>query len=221
MVCIVCCVASPDSVARHPRRTQAERRAATRTALLQASIACLVEEGYANTTIRRVAERAGVTQGALQHHFTGKAELLGEAVRHLRTQIAQETLAQGPPDAPALHGRLEQLLDRVWAMRTGPLFQAQADLLIAARTDPVLRATLADVQHELASLNAAGVAVFFPEMSDLPGFMQVIDTAQAAIRGLAQLAILDEDEAQRAWPITRDHILELSAPYITASNSSR
>src|SRR5712675_230963 len=64
------------------RRTQAERRAATRTALLDAAIDCLVAEGYANTTTRRIAERAGLTPGALQHHFVSKAELLGQAIRH-------------------------------------------------------------------------------------------------------------------------------------------
>jgi AcrR family transcriptional regulator len=212
-------VSSSGPVTQHPRRTQAERRAETRTALLQASIACLVDEGYANTTTRRVAQRAGVSPGALQHHFANKSELLSEAVRHLRAQIAQEMLAQGPPDAPSPDERLEGLLDRIWALRSGPLFQAQAELLLAARTDAELRATLADVQHELASLNATATAVLFPKMSDQPGFMQVIDTAQAAIRGLALLAILDEKEAERAWPATREHIIQLSAPFINAKSS--
>jgi AcrR family transcriptional regulator len=208
------------SVAKRPRRTQAERRVATRTALLQASIACLVDEGYANTTTRGVAQRAGVSPGALQHHFANKSELLSEAVRHLRAQITQEVLAQAPPDAPSSSGRLEALLDRIWAMRTGSLFQAQGELLLAARTDAELRATLADVQHELASLNATATTVLFPEMSDQAGFMEVVTTAQAAIRGLALLAILDEEEAERAWPATRQHIIQLSTPFINAKSAS-
>jgi AcrR family transcriptional regulator len=213
-------MASPDTGAQRPRRTQAERRAATRTALLDASIACLVDEGYANTTRRQIIERAGVTAGALHHHFAGMSELLSEAVRHLRAQIARELLSQGPPDAPSLEERLEQILDRIWAMRTGQLFQAQAELLLAARTDPELRAVLVEVQHELASLNKTAAAVLLPEMSGQSGFMQVIDTAQATIRGLALLAILDEDEAERAWPATRGHIIQLSAPFIAASKDS-
>ncbi len=115
---------------------------------------------------------------------------------------------------------MEQLLDRIWAMRTGPLFQAQGELLIAARTDAGLRETLVDVQHELAGLSAAAVAVLFPELSDQPGFMQVILTAQAAIRGFSLLAILDEDEVEREWPITRAHIIQLSVPFIDASKSA-
>jgi AcrR family transcriptional regulator len=212
-------VSSSASVAEPARRTQAERRAATRTALLQAAIACVVDEGYACTTTRRVAERAGVSQGAVQHHFAGKSELLCEAVRHLRAQIAQEMLAQGPPDAPSLQGRMEQLLDRIWAMRAGPLFQAQAELLLAARTDEELRTTLVEVQRELAGLSVAAAAVMFPELSD-PGFMSVIDTAQAAIRGLALVAILDEAQAERAWSTTRAHIIQLSASFIAASKDT-
>jgi AcrR family transcriptional regulator len=161
-----------------------------------------------------------VSQGALQHHFTGKSELLSEAVRHLRGQIAQEMLAQGPPDAPSLQGRLEQLLDRVWVMRQGPLFQAQAELLLAARSDQDLRGALVEVQHELASLNTTAAAVLLPELSEQPGFLEVIDTAQAAICGLALIAILDEAQAEGAWPSTRAHIIQLAIPFIDASTSA-
>ncbi len=211
---------SPNKTAQPPRRTQAERRAATRTALLEASIRCLVDEGYANTTTRRVAERAGVSPGALHHHFANKAELLGEAVRHLLAQIVQETLAQGPPDAPSPEERMEVLLDRIWALRRGSLFQAQAELLFAARTDPALRATLADTQHELLGFNAVAAATLFPGVRDQSGFMKVVDTAQAAIRGLALIATLDEDEAERAWLGVRAHIVQLSAQFINADGSS-
>lgn len=202
------------------RRTHADRRAATRTVLLEASIASLLEEGYASMSTRRVAERAGVSKGALQHHFAGKSELLSEAVRHLRGQIAQDMFAQGAPDAPSLQERLKQLLDRIWAMRKGPLFQAQAELLLAARSDPELRATLVEVQHELTSLNATATAALLPELSDQLGFLEVVDTAQAAIRGLALLAILDEEQAERTWPSTRSHIVQLSTPFIAASKGA-
>ncbi len=212
-------VSPPGRTAQPPRRTQAERRATTRTALLEASIACLVDEGYANTTTRRVAERAGVSPGALHHHFANKAELLGEAVRHLLAQTVQEMLAQGPPDAPSPEERMAVLLDRIWALRRGSLFQAQAELLFAARTDPALRATQAEMQRELIGFNAVAAATLFPEVSDQSGFMEVVDTAQAAIRGLALIATLDEDEAERAWLGVRAHIVQLSAPFIHPDGS--
>src|SRR5438309_628978 len=79
------------------RRTQAERRAATRTALLDATIACLVEDGYAGTTTRRIAERAGLTPGAQQHHFATKIQLVTEALRHLADRLAAEVIEEGLP----------------------------------------------------------------------------------------------------------------------------
>ena len=51
------------------RRSQAERSAATREALLDATIDCLIEEGYDSTTTSRVSERAGLSRGAHLHHF--------------------------------------------------------------------------------------------------------------------------------------------------------
>jgi hypothetical protein len=43
-------------------------------------------------------------------------------------------------------------------------------------------------------------------MADQPGFVDLINTGQAAIRGLALLAFVDEAEAERAWPVTRQHL---------------
>jgi AcrR family transcriptional regulator len=202
------------------RRTQAERRAATRTALLDASIECLVEEGYANTTTRRIAERAGVTPGALQHHFASKAELLGHAIRHARQGFGQEMLAHGPPDAPSIQARCEQLLDRMWEVHRGPFFQASTELLVAARTDPDLRETLVEVQHESALLNVLAARILYPEMADEPGFAEVVETGQAAIRGLALLAFVNEAEADAAWPAVRAHIMDLSAEFIANAEAA-
>ena len=69
-------------------RTQAERSATTRQALLDATIRCLVEEGYANTTTARVAELAGVSRGAHLHHFQTRSSLVAAAVEHLRARRA-------------------------------------------------------------------------------------------------------------------------------------
>src|SRR5471030_1175230 len=128
----------PASSEERKRRTQAERRAATHRALLDAAIDCLVEYGYAKTTTRRIAERAGVTPGALQHHFSSKAALLGEVVRYIRAKIVSEMFAEGVPSTRSTRKRQELLLDRMWRIYRGPLFTALIELGIGARTDPEL-----------------------------------------------------------------------------------
>ncbi|AMO61772.1 transcriptional regulator [Mycolicibacterium phlei] len=62
-----------------PRRTQAERTEATTTALLAAARALFVEHGYEATSLDAVAAAAGMTKGAVYHHFDGKRRLF-EAV---------------------------------------------------------------------------------------------------------------------------------------------
>src|SRR3954466_4512427 len=79
------------SVSHHRRRrTQAERSAATVDALLDATIECLVEDGYANTTTSRVAERAGVSRGAHLHHFQTRSALVAAAVARLSALRAEQ-----------------------------------------------------------------------------------------------------------------------------------
>ena len=75
---------------RPARRTQAERRAATRKALLDATIDVLVDRGYAGLTTTLVCERAGVTRGAQAHYFATKADLVVQALSHLTDALVAE-----------------------------------------------------------------------------------------------------------------------------------
>src|SRR3954463_1876851 len=105
------------------RRTQAERSAATVDALLDATIGCLVEDGYANTTTARVAERAGVSRGAHLHHFQTRDALLAAAADHLTAKRGEHLLAAADelPDGP---DRIARGLDLLWASYANPLYQA-------------------------------------------------------------------------------------------------
>src|SRR3954451_19196679 len=84
------------------RRTQAERRAATRAALLAAARSLFAARGYAEVATEEVVQRAGVTRGALYHHFAGKHELFAavyeEVERELTERIVREIPLEGDPD---------------------------------------------------------------------------------------------------------------------------
>ncbi len=60
---------------------QEQKRAIARNRICRAVTECLVEHGYADTSINRVVERAGVSKGALQHHFPSKEDLFKAVVR--------------------------------------------------------------------------------------------------------------------------------------------
>ncbi len=73
-----------------PRRTQAERRAHTRAALLQAAARGLSRFGYGNLTLERVAADAGYTRGAIYHQFEGKEDLALAVVRWVASTWERE-----------------------------------------------------------------------------------------------------------------------------------
>jgi AcrR family transcriptional regulator len=207
-------MASPVRTTSRPeRRTQAERRSATRTAILEATVACLVEHGYAGTTTRRISELAGVSAGALKHHFASKAELLGETRQVLTARAGEQLLAQLPRAAPTIAVRTERLLDATWELYKGPLLQAALELLMAARTDPQLRATGDAATSATNAWNEAGAAVMFPEFAGQPGLVELIETVQATLRGLAIATYGNERDPDHAWPSVRANLLALQAQF--------
>src|SRR3954462_5114705 len=107
-----------------PRRNQAERSAATRQALLDATLECLVEDGYANTTTARVAERAGVSRGAHLHHFQTRATLVAAAAEHLTRRRGEHLLEAVEALPPSGAARITQGLDLIWSSYNHPLYQA-------------------------------------------------------------------------------------------------
>ena len=97
------------------RRTQAERSAATRGALVAAARTRFAARGYAAVSTPEIAEAAGVTRGAMYHQFADKAALfaaVAEAVEAGVTQrMADDVLAAGHPDPlSALHGAVDAWL---------------------------------------------------------------------------------------------------------------
>jgi AcrR family transcriptional regulator len=196
--------ASATKAAAKPRRTQAERTAATRAALLDATIDCLVEDGYAGTTTTRIVERAGVSRGAQVHHFPTKAELVAEAVRHLAERRAEEFLNEAREVPAKGRRRFERVLDLLWKIHMGPLFAASVELWVAARADEDLRARLIEVEREIAALTSAAVNDIFPDLASVPGFRDAVDSSLATMRGLALLSfVVGEREVERRWPGTR------------------
>ena len=133
--------------ARAPRRTQAERTAATRAALLEATVQCLVTQGFGGTTTTEVAHRAGVSPGALLHHFPAKADLLCAAVGHL-FELRQAEFRKAMADLCPGTDRRAAGLDLLWSMFSGPTFTAWLELWMAARSDPALAEAVIRLDRE-------------------------------------------------------------------------
>ncbi len=74
---------------RAPRRTQAERAETTRNALIDAARRLFTERGYEGVSAEEIVRAAGVTRGALYHHFGGKAELLEAVYARLEAESTE------------------------------------------------------------------------------------------------------------------------------------
>jgi AcrR family transcriptional regulator len=103
------------------KRTQAERSEATREALIAAARALFAERGYAGVGTEEIVRAAGVTRGALYHHFDDKRELFAAVYERVEIELA-ERIAAG-----ALTGGAS---DPLAAMRAG------AEMFLQASTEP-------------------------------------------------------------------------------------
>jgi AcrR family transcriptional regulator len=192
-----------------PRRTQAQRSAETRAALLNATIVCLIESGYANLTTRLVAERAGVSQGALQGQFKTKAQLVAAAVRYLQDQVAGQVPAAGRDVEHANEGaRAGELLDQLWEFHRSPLATAAMELLIAARTDSGLADAVDDMTERLTAHFAAAANALMGEVTARSGFEAWLRHALVAIHGLALRTIIPRLDVESSWPELRLALLD-------------
>jgi AcrR family transcriptional regulator len=189
-------------------RTQADRRAETRAALLEATIESLVSFGYAKTSTVRIAELAGVSRGAQIPYFRTRAELVGAAVAHLAEQRASAVhthFARGPVS-------IEKALDVLWQEHQGRAFDAAVELWIASRTDPELRKSLRRAEREVMKTIAREAEAALGERARRPGFGEDLVFALATIRGLALLRISEGGNSRAVdglWEPIRERLRRL------------
>jgi len=127
----------PAPAARPARRRQSDRSASMRLQLIEATLAALIEIGYARTTTVEICRRAGVTRGALTHHFESLAELFSATLAHIYEGLLAGVVRA--EDSP-LNGA--ELVDGLWRHFSRPEYKAVIELWLAARNEPELGAVL-------------------------------------------------------------------------------
>jgi AcrR family transcriptional regulator len=158
------------------RRTQADRSAATRQALVDAAIELLMERGWAATTSVAVCERAGCTRGALVHHYPSLSALLAHALESLYDDL---TRSARPPTTTMVAA-----VDTVWRAVGDPRFKAVLEAWSAAGNDPELAAELAPAISRFAKLVAPSDARRAGPVRDADSRSFYL-TAREAMLGLA------------------------------------
>jgi AcrR family transcriptional regulator len=183
----------PRAAGEFRRRTQAERSAATRSMLLDAAIMCLFEYGYGSTTTSKVAERAGISRGAMLHQFPSKADLM--------TFVVEETFARDVElyrrllvGVEAPRERLVAYPAAVWEVLNQPSGIAVLEVLQGSRSDPKLAGKLAPILERIDATASAQLLREFPR-GPSRALRQLI---VGAMHGLAMMNVMGvSDEAVR------------------------
>jgi AcrR family transcriptional regulator len=179
------------------RPVRASQLEATRRRILDAAVASLIKQGTAATTTVAVQQRAGVSRGALLHHFPTHAELLAATIDELvrRNEAAVHN---------ALAGLLENLdpVDRATRVLADafsqPAYLTELELWAVARTDPQLRAALRAAERRARRDFDRVVNDLFAPLRDRPGCATVVMLSSEFVRGFALASVLRSDPARRA-----------------------
>lgn len=172
-----------------PRRSRAEQRAQTRERILDAAIVAIAELGLARATANEIARRAGVTWGAVQHHFGDKEALLAAVLEEGFERFARR-FDDLPGEAPSLDERVDVFVERAWSHFRSPVYRANFEVLLGiVRDEPTPRSAAVPAQM-LAAVDALWTRIF-PDSSLGRGARHALERfVIATLSGLASNEML-------------------------------
>ncbi|WP_410579173.1 TetR/AcrR family transcriptional regulator [Amycolatopsis sp. lyj-108] len=178
------------------REPQQERSRTTRRRLVEAAVETIGELGWNGTTVALIAERAGVSRGAAQHHFPTREDLVAAAVEHVgEIQIVE--LRARAAELPSGRSRIERAVDMVLNLYSGPMFRAALHLWVAASTDESLRATLVPLEARVGR-EAHRVTVELLGVDEShQGVRELVQATLDLARGLGLANLLTDDTKRR------------------------
>ncbi|MET7450645.1 TetR/AcrR family transcriptional regulator [Streptomyces sp. NPDC005574] len=197
------------STAERDRAPKQDRSRATRRRLLEAAVACLAEHGWAGSTVSVVAERAGVSRGAAQHHFPTREDLFTAAVEYVAEERSTALRALFPDgagdDRRAVVGALVDLY-------TGPLFRAALHLWVAASYEEQLRSRVTELEARVGRETHRIAVDLLGADETRPGTRETVQGLLDMARGLGLANLLTDDAGRRErvvaqWGALLDEVL--------------
>jgi TetR/AcrR family transcriptional regulator, regulator of cefoperazone and chloramphenicol sensitivity len=189
------------------RRTSAPRKRGddTRSKIIDETVRCIVEEGFAAATAKHVAERAGVTWGVIQYHFGDRNGMLMAVVDDGVARLVQSLSSADVSELP-LRERIEVVVDIAWSCYSSPTSMAAFEILRAIRGGPD-----ASSRRHLLEMNDA-IGQLGRLITGDPSNAGVAEVIWATLRGvvLAQMAI----GAEVDWSQERCALIEMVTHYL-------
>ncbi|MBP2563441.1 AcrR family transcriptional regulator [Neorhizobium galegae] len=175
---------------RTARRKQSERSEETRQALFDATIDLLYDTGFNKTSTPEIARKAGVSRGALTHHFSTKEDLVTSAVAdHLAS--VNRRLADFAEAFGAGGGSTDEIVDYLWQTMFDRLFYVTLEYLPEARHNDSFREGLIPVVHEFHDrLDDIWTALATYRNVDPVSVRIVMNATMCLIRGMIAQTVL-------------------------------
>ena len=170
---------------------QAEKSQMTRAAILEGTVHCLVEIGYAQTTTEKIANRAGVSRGAMTHHFKSRAMVFNAVAKYIIEKRAEEyerliggiTVAPGTLPTEVHMRETIRICHRYYASAT---FVALHELLRGARTDKDLKRALTALEKSLDQKISDAMLKRFPYLAMVEQTREMLmDLIMSSMQGVA------------------------------------
>lgn len=168
------------------RTPNAERSATTRGKLLNATVQCLYELGYHQTSTVIVTERAGVSRGSMLHHFPSKADLLmatAEYISDIRGSAHRTQLDRFASERE----KFLHLIDVLWAEFQTPSGIARIEMMLGSRSDPELGPRYRELHQRLEDSHKDRIWAYAQRLGvkDRKAVDAFAQLYAAAVRGLA------------------------------------
>jgi AcrR family transcriptional regulator len=168
---------------------QAEKSAMTRNAILEAAIQCFVDQGYTKTTTAMIAAEAGVSRGAMMHHFPSRSAVMQAVVAYLhdrRISEYRELMAGIDLQEDELtRADIRKSVQAAWDYVNLPSFIAYQELNAAARTDAELSDVIEAVERDFERQFLRTVKAVFPHWKRLKSLQAAHDLVQFVMNGMA------------------------------------
>jgi AcrR family transcriptional regulator len=196
------------------REPKQERSRATRQRLLESAMECLVVHGWTATTMTVVAEHAGVSRGAAQHHFPTREDLITVALEFMFD--SRMALIRQATDLPPGPGHTEAVIVRLVEYFTDPLFKAALQVWTAAAADESLKQRITPLEAKFGrTVHHVTVALLGVDDTD-PVTHRLVQATLDLARGLGLADLLTDDSARREqvvrqWAATLDAALSQRA----------
>ncbi|MFF1376574.1 TetR/AcrR family transcriptional regulator [Streptomyces sp. NPDC058308] len=182
------------------RSPKQDRSRATRQKLLEAAVSCLAEHGWAGSTVSVVAERAGVSRGAAQHHFPTREDLFTAAVEYVAEQRSTALRALPAQDRASVVAALVDLY-------TGPLFRAALHLWVAASNEPQLGGRVTELEARVGRETHRIAVELLGADESAPGVRETIQGLLDMARGLGLANLLTDDGVRRGRVVAQWTVL--------------